>query len=290
MNVESKVLSLLDRNKIEYNLGKSDIMVRCLNPLHEDSSPSMGIDRITGRYYCFSCSFGGQLTKLLELFGEKVEANLLFSIKQELILEKIQKIKAANVKLPDGLVPFTGNMGNCGKVTMAELDAFTCSESELLNRVCFPVYVYGKLKFIEARALDDTMRPRWLRYPAGVDVNFVINREVSKSLVIVEGYSDYANMFRLGIKNVSPLFGSQNFSTKKLESILEAGIQKLIVFTDNDDAGWDAFNKISAIVKGRLQVKRLVPATDPGDIIDGDELLGYTDAARLNITKEGIII
>ena len=53
------VEELLQERKIQYKLSPADAIVACLNPEHDDSNPSMRIDRITGVYNCFSCGFKG---------------------------------------------------------------------------------------------------------------------------------------------------------------------------------------------------------------------------------------
>ena len=45
-----------------------------------------------------------------------------------------------------------------------------------------------------------------------------------------------------------------------------------------------------ALCKGKMQVKRMVPDTDPGDIQDFNELKGYADAAKLTLEDGGVII
>ena len=55
------VEELLQERKIQYKLSPADAIVACLNPEHDDSNPSMRIDRITGVFNCFSCGFKGNL-------------------------------------------------------------------------------------------------------------------------------------------------------------------------------------------------------------------------------------
>ena len=59
MNVEE----LIQKKKIPYRLQGADIVVGCLNPEHDDSNPSMRIDKITGIFHCFACGFKGNVFK-----------------------------------------------------------------------------------------------------------------------------------------------------------------------------------------------------------------------------------
>ena len=75
MNVQD----LLDKKDIQYTPKGQDFLVRCINPEHNDSNPSMRIDQVTGVFQCFSCEFKGNL---FTHFGEK--ANQLH-LKRELL-------------------------------------------------------------------------------------------------------------------------------------------------------------------------------------------------------------
>jgi len=48
------VEELLVEEKIRFKVSPADYIVSCLNPEHDDSNPSMRIDKITGVYNCFS--------------------------------------------------------------------------------------------------------------------------------------------------------------------------------------------------------------------------------------------
>jgi DNA primase len=59
MNVDE----ILHKHKIVYRNQGADYVVACLNPEHDDSNPSMRIDKITGIFHCFSCGFKGNIFK-----------------------------------------------------------------------------------------------------------------------------------------------------------------------------------------------------------------------------------
>ena len=40
--------------------------LRCLNPNHDDHTPSMYVNESKGVFYCFGCGWGGSLIKLVE--------------------------------------------------------------------------------------------------------------------------------------------------------------------------------------------------------------------------------
>ena len=52
---------LLREKKIQYTLSGRDALIHCLNPEHDDNSPSMRVDKVTGIFHCFSCGYKGNL-------------------------------------------------------------------------------------------------------------------------------------------------------------------------------------------------------------------------------------
>ena len=46
---------LLKEKGIPYQLSGKDVKIICLNPEHDDTNPSLRVDRITGVMHCFSC-------------------------------------------------------------------------------------------------------------------------------------------------------------------------------------------------------------------------------------------
>ncbi|WP_459625862.1 CHC2 zinc finger domain-containing protein, partial [Enterobacter hormaechei] len=54
----SRITELLDLKGIEYRDTGGDILIRCLNPDHEDAHPSLRVDPDSGVFHCLSCGFG----------------------------------------------------------------------------------------------------------------------------------------------------------------------------------------------------------------------------------------
>ena len=64
MNVED----LLTEKNIHFLAKGRDYVIKCINPEHDDSNPSMRVHRIDGRFHCFSCGYKGNI---FTHFGEK---------------------------------------------------------------------------------------------------------------------------------------------------------------------------------------------------------------------------
>ena len=80
MNVED----ILKENNIDYTTKGHDYIIQCLNPQHEDTHPSMRVDKTTGIFNCFSCSARGNLFTRFNKITNKL------SIRQQSILERIE--------------------------------------------------------------------------------------------------------------------------------------------------------------------------------------------------------
>ena len=81
------VLELLKKHNVLYTEGAKDYVVRCLNPEHDDQSPSLRIDKVTGKMHCFSC---GYKVNIFSHFG--VVANHV-SIKVAGIKDKLKALQ-----------------------------------------------------------------------------------------------------------------------------------------------------------------------------------------------------
>ena len=52
-------IDLLTEKGIDFKVQGNDAVIKCLNPEHDDTNPSMRVDKITGVFHCFSCGFKG---------------------------------------------------------------------------------------------------------------------------------------------------------------------------------------------------------------------------------------
>lgn len=66
---ESWFLDQLERHCQEVVQHGSDFNIHCPNPAHNDTNPSCGVDRHSGRFHCFACNIGGSWNYLASLIG-----------------------------------------------------------------------------------------------------------------------------------------------------------------------------------------------------------------------------
>ena len=61
--MDNIVEDLLRQKNVVYRISGQDYLVGCLNPDHEDSNPSMRIDKVDGKFHCLACGFKGNIFK-----------------------------------------------------------------------------------------------------------------------------------------------------------------------------------------------------------------------------------
>ena len=133
---------ILEQRGIKYTPKGNDYLVHCLNPEHDDSNPSMRIDKVTGVFQCFSCGYKGSI---LTLFNERVNH---LQIRKELFKQKIIEKRAESIGLsfPFNYIPYLGNWRNIRPETYRKFEAFQHTNPDYINRIVFPIRdVSGKI-------------------------------------------------------------------------------------------------------------------------------------------------
>ena len=260
MNVEE----LLRSKHIEYESKGSDHLIRCLNPEHDDSNPSLRINNITGIFQCFSCGFKGNIFKH---FGEK--PNFL-QLRKDLLKSKISQKIAENVglNLPENFVLFDKEWRSISRETYNAFGAFEHNDSQYIGRVVFPITsISGKITAFCGRALSPDKQPRYLFYPPKAKTNlFPATVEHSGTVILVEGIFDMLNLYDKGLKNVMCSFGTQTITKEKLQILKIQGINSIDIFFDGDEAGQTAAEKVKELAESLEFTTRniFIPNTDPG--------------------------
>jgi DNA primase len=270
------VLELLKKHNIYYTEAAKDYVVRCLNPEHDDSSPSLRIDKVTGKMHCFAC---GYKVNIFSHFG--VVANHT-SIKIAGLKEKLAKLVSEfnGVTFPVETVPFTRQFRGISAKTLKEFGAFyTTAKEELSDRIFFPVTdVSGNVVVFVGRHTLSQGNPRYLNYPSGVTMP--IFPEVIKgkhsSVVLVEGVFDLLNLYDKGVTNVCCTFGTSTLfknTASKLLSLKVQGITKIYLMYDGDKPGKDAAAKLKPLIEEcdyEVEIITLEDDTDPGELSQED--------------------
>ena len=224
--------ALLKEKSIEYKYQGKDLVVKCLNPEHEDSNPSMRIDKVDGKFHCFSCGFKGNIFKYYGILTNNV------AIKISKLKEKIRdlKIDQQGLEYPNGYTPFNTSFRGISKSTLRKFNAFFTNEvSDLEDRIVFPITdASDKITVFVARHTLSDAQPKYVNYPAHRQIPlFPVKLDKgNNTLVLVEGIFDFLNCYDKGLHNIVCTFGTNtlqsNTSTKLLPYKIQ-GINKIFI-------------------------------------------------------------
>lgn len=261
---------ILDKNNITYKMQGQDLVIACLNPDHEDTNPSLRVDRVDGRFHCFSCGFKGNI---LKYFGVLSAPS---SIRIAKLKEKISNLKEqiTGLDMLDGAILVNREIRGISKQTLQKFGAFTTDKvTELEDRIIFPITdISNKIVVFVARHLLSQGNPRYVNYPRGVKIPLfpVILERGTKSIVLVEGIFDMLNCYDKGLTNVVCTFGTNTLQSNtkgKLLPYKAQGINKVYILFDGDDAGREAAKTIEPLLKElelQTEIIQLEDDLDPG--------------------------
>jgi DNA primase len=263
------VEQLLRKKKIAFVPSGPDYKVCCLNPEHDDSNPSMRIDRLTGIFNCFSCGFKGNI---FTFFEEK--ANFL-QIKRIQFKNRIQEKLAESIglELPKNYVPFDKSWRGISAQTYKDFEAFEHNDNDYIGRVVFPIRGFsGKILGFNGRALTPEKSPKYLIKPNSAKFPLFPARvkPVNGQVILVEGIFDMLNLYDKGIRNVVCAFGTRKLTKDKLVLLKVQGVSGIDLLFDNDDAGQAALKDAIALVESVEMTTRTI--TLPKGVNDAGEL------------------
>lgn len=246
MNVEE----VLNKHKISFIPSGRDFLIKCLNPDHQDSNPSLRVDRVTGVFHCFACSFKGNI---FNRFG--VEQSQL-SVARNKLKKKLEKLTMERVglQIPEDALYFEDDYRNISSETYKHFKAFTY-EDDFPNRLVFPIYdITGKINNFCTRSFDPMeKRNRYRFYPPSASTPlFPMNAKPKYSMIIlVEGMFDLLNLFDKGITNVMTAFGTQTVTEDKLDLLRMLGVHEIHLLFDGDEPGQKAAEKVKSLAESR---------------------------------------
>ena len=260
-----EVKDVLESNDISYRIQGNDYLVSCLNPEHDDSNPSMRIDRISGVFNCFACTFKGNI-----FVHFKEDANIL-QIKRNLLNKTIDRKRSESIglKMPPDAVPYEGNWREIDPETYKKFNAFQSASSDYIGRIVFPVYnITGKIvAFIGRHTTGGS--PKYLVRPHKAKIPlFPIVESIRSSVILVEGIYDAINLHDKGLTNAIACFGVNTVTKEKLELLKVQGVKEIILFFDGDKAGQDGAAKVEKLCDRVELLHRnvFISNSDPGEL------------------------
>lgn len=269
------VEELLREKGISYTHSGKDLLIKCLNPEHDDSNPSLRVDKIDGKTHCFSCGFK---TNIYKYFG--VLSGNQINIRTAKLKEKLADLRLSSVGLdfPDQMVPFTHVFRGISKSTLKAFEAFYLSNENpqmrgFEDRIIFPIRdITGKIVMFLGRHTLSSGNPKYLNYPPGVTIPLYPTKITNKSIVLVEGIFDMLNCVDKGLDNTVCTFGTntlQKDTKNKLMPYKAQGVEKIYLMFDGDKAGRDATHKLQPLIEEcgfAVEVITLEDDQDPGEL------------------------
>lgn len=286
------IIKALEDKNIEYKVSGQDIKVKCLNPDHEDSNPSLNIHKDTGQYNCWSCGFSGE--NILVFFNREQSAAYTKSL---LLKNKIKDMiyESKGIELPESIYYIENDFRRIPKSLLQKYEAFT-HEKYGEGRIAFPIKdSLDKVIGVMARRKDSNVSPKYLVYPAQVALPIYPFRKGS-TLVLVEGIFDVLNLeahdFSL---NTSAVFGTKNLTYKnvkeKLMPFIISGLHTVVVMLDKDKAGTAAAEYIKKVIEYKTELRVVIANDvlpdnkDPGDLtVDEVKQVENELTRRLNLS------
>ena len=266
------VIDLLNSKGLSFTISGRDYLIKCLNPEHPDSNPSMRVDRVSGMYHCFSCSYKGNIFKYFDIFTNQIP------LKIAKLKEKIQELKRVSTGLAElpGSVPYTRTHRGISVETLKHFGAFfTTQVDKMEDRIIFPIKsITGKTEVYVGRHVLSNGNPRYLNYPGGVQIPLFpasVPRG-SRSMVLVEGLFDMLNLYDKGLDNAVVCFGTntlQKDTKQKLLPFRAQGVVKIYLMFDGDEAGSKAAKHLKPLIEAEgfeVEIIELDDGEDPGDL------------------------
>jgi DNA primase len=275
------VKEILEKRNIQYKTRGRDYQVRCLNPEHEDTHPSMNIDKISGVFNCLSCGYAGDLYKYFKINKEKY-----IDQKAEEVAKKIKAlINNKPLALPLDAIPFREAYRNIKPETYRKFGAFTTKSQEIHmeGRIVFPIFdINGQIKVFQGRYQYSDLDPRYKNHPKEMQLPLYPQtlNIINNSIILVEGFFDMLNLHDKGLTNTVCVFGTAFGNVKKvskqkknIERLLlykYQGADKVYIMFDGDYSGKDAAENLQKYLSSTFitEIIEMEEGKDPGKLTE----------------------
>lgn len=265
------VADLLTSKNIPFTKSGQDYKILCLNPEHDDSNPSLRINRHSGAAHCFACGWKANIFYYFDAKGYVLPSKV-YSLKQK--LSELQNV--AEVRYPSGSYPYTGTYRNISTATYKKYEAFCCDEdTDLQDRIIFPIKdISGKISSFVGRHVLSNAEPRYIVSPRGkptIPYPLTINKSF-RYAVLVEGLFDMLRLVDNDVSNVVCCFGTDTLRKNagiKLLPLKAQGVIKLYIMFDGDEPGQKAAKELKPILEELgyiVEILELPEDEDPGSL------------------------
>jgi DNA primase len=265
------VVSLLQKHNLLYTPSGKDYLIRCLNPDHDDTNPSLRVDKSTGIAHCFACGWKANLFRHFGIF------NTITPIKIAKLKEKINTLLVSNTEIEaiKGSIPFNKVFRGISANTYRKFEAvYTLDSTQgMQDRVIFPIKnIVNNVVAYVGRHVGAT-EPRYKVFPAEkATIPYPLQLEGANSAILVEGIFDMLNLYDKSLTNAVCCFGIdtlKNATKEKLLPLKAQGIHKLYIMFDGDEPGRKAAKDIKPLLQAadyNVEIIDLPDDMDPGEL------------------------
>lgn len=261
------VRELLEKNKVHFIPSGRDYLIKCTNPEHDDSNPSMRVDQVLGIYQCMSCGHKGNL------FFDNDEAPNKLSTARELIKRKINKLRAESIGLdmPENYMPYIGTWRGISQSTYQKFGAFKSALPQFTGRIVFPVRDNtGRIVVFQGRDELGTLEAKYSNWPRGITMPlFPTVEPIKGSVILVEGLFDMLNLHDKGLENAISIFGVNTLKESSIMTLKFQGVSEIVGILDPDEAGQRGAEKLKELCEEvgiKYKNVALKNGVDPGDL------------------------
>jgi len=247
--LEDIIKKKLDEMKFPYRqTGAEYITTNCLNPAHDDKSPSFAINTTTGGGRCFSCKFPVNAQFWLGgLMDEETLDEFMRSAKYSKL--RVDNNKESKIAPPlqvprDSEQPIPSDWRGLSDEWVAEFRLYHCEVGKYKNRYIFPMLDAKENMFAyNSRDLDPTNKTNKYMYSFGLNTKEALYPEWllavhrPTDLLIVEGFMDCISAWQLGLPALANFGANVSFDMEKIGKLVGYGIDRIILVLDEDEAG-----------------------------------------------------
>lgn len=286
---------LKNRNFLVYKESNNDYVTKCWSGLHDDSNPSMRVDKDSGVFHCFSCGFSGNLLH---------EENIILDVRSKKIRDiknKISKIKINtsvtinNTLNLEDMIP-TEIYRNLPVTFLKKYGLFGSIDKDNSLWIVAPIKsssnkVIGYVK----RRFGSDAQPKVKIDPPGLLLTPTPRvKPINNTIILVEGYFDMLSMHYYGYTNTITTMGTSFLNLKNYKKQQEnlallntykiLGVEKLILLYDGDRAGYSAMINGESFLKQDYIVDIIaLPDNEDPNSIDKLKLKKLIDKSLFNM-------
>lgn len=256
-------------NKIKTSTEREWIEATC--PFHDERDPSFAVNVVTGRYRCLACGAHGNFVQLVK-YVERHDT--LFDAQQSLLARFGRFVPDTEEDLTldfgDGegemfvdvhamkayIEPYCGWLKSARGITAETQERFGVGYLPSQTAVAMPWFdVKGRLVTVKYRSILD--KRFWYDPPVegGRLRRLLFGFHIAKDadlIVVCEGEIDAMSVYQAGFAAVA--LGGTNLSGAQAQLLRNAKADEIVVFTDHDEAGCRARDKIVSALVGHKQV------------------------------------